>query len=272
MARQRLHKDPPPDDPTPPAEPAPPAPSEAAEAADPPVADAAPAGAPAPPTPPTASKRKAKAAPPAGDLDAAGKAIDDAATSVGPSTAPTSAASLLAQQLADEIGEKNPLPFTDYPRPGVGLVALVTKVIDEGLGLDLEQEFDSLVADLILPDALTPQAVHVAINQCEDNARRAHRLYALARYQFDRYKIEAEVALGAMRESATHKLAALKAGGHHPKQVTDSDVRDMAAIMYPDEWKDIQDRLARTEHTLAHIARFADLWQRRSWSLSSLNK
>ena len=269
MARQRLHKDSPPEDPPPPAQAA------APEPAGPEATEAPPPEAPPPEAPPKAP-RKPKATPPASPIaeaDSAFEAAEKTATPKGvASTAPSTAAAELARALADEIDKANPLPFTDYPKPSAGLASLVTKVIDEGLGLDLEKEFDLLAADLILPDALTPQAVAEAINACEDNARRAHRVYVLAKYQFDRYKIEAEVALGAMRESATHKLAALKASGHHPKQVTDSDVRDMAAIMYPDEWKDINDRIARTEHTLAHVARFADLWQRRSWSLSSLNK
>lgn len=256
MARERLVKAPPPEDPppaviAPPAEPA--SEPEPSEPADAPTTAAA----------PTKAKRagKPKAAP-----QTAVEAIKV-----------SSRAEEMARQLAAELNaedeaqqERAPLPYTETPTVADQLAQLVTKVIDEGLGLDINAEYDELERGLVLPDALTPHVVAAAINLCESNAKRAHRLYVLARYQLDRYKVSAEVALGAMREAATHRLSVMKAAGHHPKQVTDSDVRDMAATMYPDEWANIQDRVARTEHTLAHLARFADLWQRRSWSLSAL--
>lgn len=262
MARERLVKDPPPEDP-PPAAAAPPA--EPASEPEPPAGAAAPPAGQAPAKAKKAPKAKAPAAA-ASDAGAPAEAVKV-----------SSRAEELARQLAAELAaeddaqhERAPLPFSETPTVAEQLAQLVTKVIDEGLGLDINSEYDELERGLVLPDALTPMVVAAAINLCESNAKRAHRLYVLARYQFDRYKIQAEVALGAMREAATHRLGVMKAAGQHPKQVTDSDVKDMAATMFPDEWVDINDRFARTEHTLAHLARFADLWQRRSWSLSAL--
>lgn len=253
MARERIVKDLPPEEPT--------APPPSAVAPEPESEQTTSEGA------PTETAPKAKRG---------GKAKTSPAPSVE-AIKVSSKAEQLARELADQLAAEDedldarkPLPYSEEPTVADQLARLVTKVIDEGLGLDIEVEYDELERGLVLPDALTPQVVMAAINECERNAKRAHRLYVLARYQFDRYKIAAEVALGAMREAATHKLGVLKAAGQHPKQVTDQDVKDMAATMYPDEWTNINDRLARTEQTLVHLARFADLWQRRSWSLSSL--
>lgn len=258
MARERIIKDPPPEDP-PPAVVAPPA------AVEPPEG--------APDAPPAQSAADGKRGAKAPKAPKAPKAAAAAEPPVQVSSKAEALARELAGLLADEDEENQgraPLPYTETPTVADQLAQLVTKVIDEGLGLDINAEYEELERGLVLPDALTPQVVAGAINFCEHNAKRAHRLFVLARYQYDRYKITAEVALGAMREAATHRLGVMKAAGQHPKQVTDSDVRDMAATMYPDEWIDINDRMARTEHTLAHLARFADLWQRRSWSLSAL--
>lgn len=271
MARQRIHKDAPPEE-TPPAAAATPAAELSAllEEPDPPgeegeqpkpaaeVADA-PAGKP----PSRAKTRK----PPASE---ASEPSAEVAGSV--QNARGSAAEQLAAELNEELTKKAPLPFSAFPVVDPGLAQLVTKVIDEGEGLDWEKEFDLLMADLILPDALTPQVVAAAINRCEDNARRAHRLHVLAKYKFDAFKVATEACLGSMRDAATARLSKLKTSGAHAKQITDRDVSDTAAMMFPDEWASVSDGLARAEHTLTHIARFADLWQRRSWSLSSINK
>ncbi len=206
------------------------------------------AGAPAGPTPPATSAEAVQAKPEA--LDA-------------------------AKALAEALDEQPPLPklpFATYPNPSEQLTGLIDVTIDQGEGVDLVAEFVELEKQLEIKEALTPQVVRANVNKVEANASRAHRLYVLTKAQFETYKIHAETALGAMRDVARHKLEQMKASKEITKQVTERDIDDMAAITYPDEWANISDRLQRGKLTLERLQRFADLWQRRSWSLSSLNQ
>lgn len=185
-----------------------------------------------------------------------------------------SAAEALAQELAGE--EKPPAngykrPFASMPEQPERLSMLVSSVIDEGLDLDVNAEYDELLQALEIHEALTPQVVRAAVNSAESYARRAHRLFVITKMLHERFRVDAETCLAACRDAATHELAKLKAAGQHPKQVTDRDVEDKAATMFPDEWTTINEQLVKGKHTLAHLERFAELWQRRSWSLSSLN-
>lgn len=199
-----------------------------------------------------------------------------------PSAPQTAAAALAAKPSAedaakalaaalDDSPEPPRLPFSSYPHPSEQLAALIDTTIDQAEGLDLVKEFEELAAELEIKDALTPQVVRAHINRVENNASRAHRLFILTKAQLETYRIHAETALGAMRDVARAKLEQLKARKEMTKQVTEQDVADMAAVTYPDEWSNINDRLKRGKLTLERLERFADLWQRRSFSLSELN-
>lgn len=156
------------------------------------------------------------------------------------------------------------------PRLGGGFDRVIASVIDETV--DVSAEYEALQAELEIQEALTPEVVRQSINRCERNAHRAHRLYVLARVQLDRYRIDTDGALGAMRDEAVAQLTAEKASGVRTKQITDADVAGRAATIHPDEWREISEGLAKAEAMLKNLERFADVWYRRSWSLGSLNQ
>ncbi len=163
-----------------------------------------------------------------------------------------------------------PSPVGWKPKLGGGFDRVQHVVIDESV--DVEAEYAALEAELEIKEALTPEVVRAALNRCERNAHRAHRLYVLARVQLDRFRIDTEVALGAMRDQAVAELTIEKTAGVRTKQITDADVASRAASTHPDEWRDISEGLARAEAMLKNLERFADVWYRRSWSLGGLNQ
>lgn len=176
-------------------------------------------------------------------------------------------ASLMAPPLPPVVP---PSPVGWKPKLGGGFDTLQHVVIDESV--DVDAEYAALEAELEIVEALTPEVVRAALNRCERNAKRAHRLYVLARVQLDRFRIDTEVALGAMRDEAVGELTTEKAAGVRTKQITDADVASRAAALHPDEWREISEGLARAEAMLKHFERFSDIWYRRSWSLGSLNQ
>lgn len=178
-------------------------------------------------------------------------------------------ASLLEPPLPPPPGQpSNPSPVGYKPRLGGGFDRVQLSVLDESI--DVTTEYESLQAELEIQEALTPEVVRQSLNRCERNAHRAHRLYVLARVQMDRFRIDTEVALGAMRDEAVAALTLEKTAGVRTKQITDADVASRAASIHPDEWREISEGLARADAMLKNLERFADVWYRRSWSLSSL--
>jgi hypothetical protein len=244
--------------------------------ASPPAAVQAPPAEPGP-IAPTTGRKRASAAPAPVLVNHAGESVRTGRKPppgtpirvLGENPGALAAAQALAEELANEPEFK--LPFSSYPKPSEQLAAIVDTVIDQGEGIDLNAEFDALQKELEILDALTPQVVRAHINRVEKNAQRAHRLFVLAKAQFETYRTHAATALGAMRDTARIKLARDKAAGTHPKQVTDQDVDDTAAIIFPEQWSDITLRLKRTELTLKHLEAYASIWLRRSYSLAELN-
>lgn len=106
-----------------------------------------------------------------------------------------------------------------------------------------------------------------ALDQAEDNARTAHRLYVGAKVERERYLMDAAVVTGAMWSKATDALQREKADGLRNKQITDGDVRAMAATLFPDQWRENELGVVKVKAMEEHLLRLADLWASRCRSL-----
>ena len=180
----------------------------------------------------------------------------------------------------DDEGDKssngNPLPFDRADLLALELGRGFDKVVKTIMadGLDVAAEFDELEKGLAIKQALTPEAIRVQLNAVEINALRAHRLVVLAKVARERYRIEAQVIRGAMRDQALAALSVERtqaaANKEKSKQITEADVLEKAAAMFPDEWHAISEKMESAEQSVKHMEKLAELWQRRSWTLASL--
>jgi hypothetical protein len=155
------------------------------------------------------------------------------------------------------------------PMPNVSesFSRIVERVFDIG---DPDALFTTLMERMSLRDALTPGALQASLNIAEDNARLAHQLYVNAKVESERFEIDSDIVLGAMRAGATAELQREKDAGQRSKAITDADVREKAATLYPDQWRETNERRAKTSGMLEHLKRLADLWQTRCYSLSTM--
>ena len=155
------------------------------------------------------------------------------------------------------------------PPPSVS--APFTRIVERVFNIgDPDALFTSLTERLSLRDALTPGALQAALNIAEENARLAHQLYVNAKVESERFEIDADIVLGAMRSVATGELQREKDAGQRSKAITDADVREKAAVFYPDQWRDTNERRAKALGMLEHLKRLADLWQTRCYSLGTM--
>lgn len=135
---------------------------------------------------------------------------------------------------------------------------------------DPDQVYAELADALRMTEALTPGNLMTALNDAENNARRAHQLYVVARVDFERFELEMGPVIDAMREAANKDLQAEKSKGERSKAITDADIRGRASVLFPDEWGLAQGRRAKAEGFMDTLKHFADLWKQRCFSLSTM--
>lgn len=135
---------------------------------------------------------------------------------------------------------------------------------------DPETEYADLESGLRLEEALTPGNLQTALNDAEDNARRAHKLYIVARSEFEKFELQASPLIEAMRDAANRDLQGEKDRKERSKTITDADIKSRASILFPDEWTIAQERRIKAEGMMDTLKSFAELWRQRCFSLSSM--
>jgi hypothetical protein len=134
---------------------------------------------------------------------------------------------------------------------------------------DPDSEYADLEAALVMGNQQFDN-VSTALDKAEDNARRAHRLYICARVEAEKFNIDADIVEGAMRAQAVSELQREKDAGIRTKQITDADTTAKLAALFPDEWRDLQERRIESRKMVEHLERFADLWRSRCYSLAKM--
>lgn len=174
-----------------------------------------------------------------------------------------------AAKAADALFETRAWNKPSVPMPALkpGFDRVVARVFDLD---DPDGEFQAILTQLTVEEAITPEKVEMALNHAEDTARKAHRLYIVARVDNDRYEVECSAVMGALRDAATAELQAEKEAGERSKAITEADVSGRVATMFPDEWTEINDRRAKAKGMLDHVKRIADLWEGRCYTLSTM--
>jgi len=135
---------------------------------------------------------------------------------------------------------------------------------------DPEAEFSELEGELKLTNALTPGNLQEALNVAEDNARRAHRLYIVARCEYEKFELEALPIIEAMRDAASKDLQGEKDRKERTKAITEADIKGRASVLFPDEWVIAMERKIKAEGMMDTLKSFAELWRQRCFSLSSM--
>ncbi len=135
---------------------------------------------------------------------------------------------------------------------------------------DPDGEYKHLEEGISLREALTPNALMTALNEAEDNARRAHKLYVVARADYERFERECEPIVESMRDAANRELQAEKDSKLRSKAITDADLRGRASTMFPDEWRAIDSRRIKADGMLEHLKALAELWKNRCYSLNGM--
>jgi hypothetical protein len=163
-----------------------------------------------------------------------------------------------------------------------GLAAGFDRIVDRLYEMDAESEYSELEKKLTLGmRASQAEYGHIvnALDDAEDCAHRAMKLYANAKVAYAAFDMDAKAILGALRKEAVrvleeHKLEefakqkeALGSKAPTGKQITEADLEGYIASSHPDEWRTLEIRREKSKAMVAVMERFSELWKQRARDL-----
>lgn len=177
--------------------------------------------------------------------------------------------------LAEEVAKNDaPMPgrFLHARSRGVDpLNAKVARIVESVFIDDPDAVYTRLEAGLRVGERRTDYSTLMrALDDAEGNARDAHRLMITAKLEAERWELENRSIYAAMREQARDALQAEKDKKQRSKAITDADVEDMAAIMFPDEYAAQQVKLRRVNLTVKSMEDLVSKWDSRCRSLQTM--
>jgi hypothetical protein len=140
---------------------------------------------------------------------------------------------------------------------------------------EIESAARELVAELKIGDSRNDYGtVMRRLDEAEDNARKAHRLWVTARAERDRYEMDAQVIEGALRDRAIALLNADRADEKvatgKSKTITEADVKLKIASQFHDEWSSLENDRSRLKLTVEHFEHQVGNWASRCRSLQTI--
>lgn len=147
------------------------------------------------------------------------------------------------------------------------------RITERIFSVDVLADYDRLERDLKIGSGRMDYGILLkALDEAEDNARLAHKLFLSAKVERALWDADAEVIKSAMWAQARKDLEdekTVKVEGRK-KQITDADVSAKCAEMFPEDWKRLIVRAKKYKGAEEHLERLADLWQARCRSLQTM--
>jgi hypothetical protein len=145
---------------------------------------------------------------------------------------------------------------------------LVETVLRE---IDIDREYDELEALLEVGDNRREYVVvYEALDKAERRALRAHGVWANARLEYERLKLDQEEVDADLWHQASAELEAEKDEGKRKKAITIDDVKSRVASKFPDEWRGGRMRMEKAKLAVERCERFSELWAQKVRSLNTM--
>ena len=158
---------------------------------------------------------------------------------------------------------------------------------DGSIGPRLSEDFEQIVARVFNVDALREYerleaelklgeqrgdygSLQKALDEAEDNARIAHKIWVSAKAEHEKFERDFEVIQAPMWSEANAFLQEQKDKGARSKAITDADVKARAAELYPDEYRANAVRAARVKGMVEQTKKLSELWTNRCATLATL--
>lgn len=174
-------------------------------------------------------------------------------------------------QAIKEKSKPEPVPLFSYANKSPEASEAFDRVTERIFTVDILDSFDYVESKLKIGLQRTDYGTLLeSLDEAEENARIAHKIYAAAKVERESWDIDAEVIKSAIWKAAKSSLEGDKAAGKLTKQITDADVRSECAALYPDEWKRLSIREKKYRMAEEHLQHLAELWKIRCKTLQTM--
>jgi hypothetical protein len=145
------------------------------------------------------------------------------------------------------------------------------KIVETNFVVDLHESWLKLRAALVIGEKRSEHGtLNKALDEAEENAHLAHRVYVTAKIEREAWERENDTVWGAMWSEANKSLQKEKNEGLRAKQLTDADIKARVATLYPEEYQEIEVRRARIKATVDSLEDLAVQWKSRCKSLNTM--
>ena len=160
---------------------------------------------------------------------------------------------------------------------GAGLPPGYQRIVTTIFTIDEERVFDELARKLKFDrpaSRLEYGDLADALEEASQLAWKASQLSVNAKAALESYLAEVTVLRSDMRDKARGELEGAKEGKakgeSKGKAITDADIVSHMAGMFPDQFRDIEQRITRAEGAVKHLSNLADRWVERVKVLDAL--
>lgn len=146
------------------------------------------------------------------------------------------------------------------------------RIIERTFSVDVDAESSDLEEAMRVGDVVRGDYALLAdaLDNAEDNARRAHRVFCNAKVAFDAFEIDARIIESGLREEASEQLEEDRAKGIRKKAATKDDILARMYQEFGDEVRNLEHKRSSAKMTVEHMERIADLWKIRCRTLQTL--
>jgi hypothetical protein len=175
-----------------------------------------------------------------------------------------------AQRVA-ESKRKDPPPLYQSANLGDGVKPDFERIVEATFKVDAFADYDDLEKHLEVGDQRGDYGtLREHLDKAEARARRAHKLYLGAKIELVNWEADSRKVMAAMREKARVQLEDEKADGTRRKVLSQSDVVDRVADLYPDEWKAQEVRRAKMKGVVDDMEHLTKRWDAKCVDLRTL--
>lgn len=179
--------------------------------------------------------------------------------------APKNGVEAISSQLRDELRKENEKPPGGYKFPvaqrSTGEAKLrpdLRQIVETHWVEDMNASWIRIRGMLKVGEKRSNHGhLHRALDDARDLAYEAHGLAVTAKLERHRWEAANELTHAAMWSEATRAIQHEKDTGQRSKQITDTDVRARAALIFPDEWSAQEHDREKVKLTVERMERLA---------------
>lgn len=145
------------------------------------------------------------------------------------------------------------------------------RVVDKVFEIDVLPTYERIECELVIGEDRSDYAtLRRKLDQAEDLARLAHKLYVNARVEQERYELDMRPIRAAMSERANRELQREKADGQRSKAITKDDIENYIATNFADEYRAQELKMLKLRKMTEHLEQLASIWRGRPGRIEAL--